>query len=317
MLYWSKKLYADIISTILRHIDDWQRPGHTPQPIFIVGSAGSGKSTIMRLLVDALNARGISDGIQFLDGKRFFNSHDIIHAMDSEDGDTCDVPISENGDEERRIVMIDDLDYFFKRTTFDTQYLLRNYLNRESAPLLIASISGIDKSLADYRAPFFEGVRLIFIPPLDTSVISMLDLTAEKQKRINVLLDYLPDVIASLDKAWRIVALSDNADTDLPELLDQTAPSFRIKLEQLPVYSQKILCAIAASESAVTLAELRELTGLPGGILSTYLRKMMKSGDIRKTASSKRGSPYEISDRLFKLWLSSPSNSSQPPLSDR
>jgi len=40
------------------------------------------------------------------------------------------------------------------------------------------------------------------------------------------------------------------------------------------------------------------------GTLSTYLRQMVKSGEIRKTVPEKRGMPYEIRDKLFKLWLS-------------
>ena len=304
MLNISKDFNINIVHQIERYINDEERMDHIPQPTFIVGSRGSGKSTLLRSLMDRLAHSGLSDKVQSFDGKQFFNSYDIIRAIE---GVHCEsnMPIVKDNDENRRIVIIDDLDYFFKRSSFDIQYILRNYLNRESAPLLIATISGIDESLTDYRAPFFEGIRLVYIPPLSKSIISTLDIPAETQRRMLALMEYLPPVVYSLKLASEIVTLSNGENADIKELLNRVAPSYRFKLERLPVYSQKILYAMAMSKAAVTLAELRELTGLPGGTLSTYLRQMVKSGEIRKTLSPKRGTPYVISDNLFKLWISS------------
>lgn len=304
MLNISKDLDANIVRQIERYVNDESRAGHIPQPVFIVGSRGAGKSTLLRMLADRLKDNGLTDRLHLFDGKRFFNSHDIISAIDGVDHDGT-LRIADNNGDERRIVLIDDLDYYFKRNSFDSQYLLRNYLNRESAPLLIASISEIDNSLADYRAPFFEGVRLIFIPPLNNSIISDMDASEATKNRLSNIMDYLPPVIESLKVASDIVAVSDNKDNDIKELLNRVASAYRIKLEGLPVYSQKILYSLAMSPKALTLTELRTITGLPAGTLSTYLRQMAKSGDIRKTDSQKRGIPYEIPDSLFKLWLSS------------
>lgn len=270
--------------------------------MFVVGSRGAGKSSLLRMLVKRLEDSGYPGKIQIFDGKKFFSSADIIRAIESEDVDS----VSESS-KDRIIVIIDDLDYFFDRSSFDDQYLLRNYLNRESAPLLIATISGIGNLLADYRAPFFEGVRLIYIPPLEKKGIpnTAIGLSAEKQKRLDALMAYLPPVPRSFKIALDILAISDGAETDLRELLDRVSQSYRSRLEAMPVNSQKILCSLADSDVPLSLSELRDITGLPAGTLSTYLRQLVKSGDIRKTMPERRGTPYEMADRLFKLWLSS------------
>ncbi len=300
MLKISKDFYADILNQIVRYIADEEKPYHIPQPMFIVGRRGSGKTTILRSLVDKLAHQRLSGKLNFFDGKQFFSSHDIIRAIEG-----VEYEENINSDEERRIVIIDDFDYYLKRTSFDDQYILRNYLNRESSPLLIATVSGIDDSLADYRAPFFEGVRLIYIPPMSSSIISSLNVSAEMQNRLSALLEYLPPVVHSLKLASDVITLSDSKDNDLQVLLDSVAPSYRTKLEGMPITSQKILDAMSMSKTDVTLAELRDITKLPGGTISTYLRQLIKSGDIRKTVAKKRDTPYAITDKLFKLWLSS------------
>lgn len=292
-----------IIQRILNFVGDERNTGHIPQPMFVVGSSGAGKTTLMHLLRTRLNEEINIGSVQCFDGKRFFCSADIISVIEGENYDGSFRPEGDS-DTKRRIVMIDDMDYFFNRSTFDDQYLLRNYLNHESSPLLIATISGVGKSLADYKAPFFEGVRLIYLPSIDKAALSSTGLSVETRRRLNSLMEYLPPVARSFKMALDVVATSECADNDLKELLDRFSQSYRFRLESLPVNSQKILYSIAQSNDPMTLTELRELTGLPSGILSTYLRQLAKSGEIRKTTADKRGAPYEIRDRLFKLWLS-------------
>lgn len=304
MLNIIKDLDSNIVQQIIRYINDEEVIDHIPQPMFIVGRRGSGKSTILKQLIKRLKNSGLSGRILHFDGKRFFKSQDIIRAIEGMDYDGSTSIINDHI-KERRIVIIDDLDYFFKRSTFDSQYLLRNYLNHDSSPLLIATISEIDDSLADYRAPFFEGVRLIYIPPLDDSIVSTLGISTKQQQRLTALMEYLPPVIHSLKLASDIVSISDDAENDLQKLLNISSSIYRDRLENLPVYSQKILCALAMSKEALTLAELREQTDISGGILSPYLRKLVTQNIIQKTNSKKRRTLYEIRDNLFKLWLSS------------
>lgn len=293
------------IDLILRFISDDDNTDKIPQPMFIIGNIGSGKSYILKLLYSILDNDSWSDRLTMLDGKQFFSANDIIRAIEGNGYDVNLSPIAEKSDK-RRIVMIDDLDYYFNRSTYEDQYMLRNYLNRENAPLLIASISEVHKSVAEYKAPFFEGVRLIYIPSLSNSVLESVGLSKETKGRIARLMEYLPPTVESLRIAVEITNLSEKEDYDLSELIKRFNSLYRYKFENMPVYSQKIMYGLARSSRPSNLSELRELTELPSGILSTYLRKLIAAGEVLKK-SPERGAPYEITDKLFKLWLSLPS----------
>lgn len=298
-----KAFENDLVKRIASFVAEDKVTDRIPQPMFIVGSGGSGKSTLLRSVAGAIEDNNIE--FEIFDGRMFFGSQDIIRAIE---GGDYDIGRNDNGNAEtghRKVALIDDIDYYFKRTSFDDQYVLRSYLNRKEAPLLIATISGIDEALADYRAPFFEGVRLIYIPPFESSLIDKSNASDGIKKRLSRILAYLPPVVRSFQIASEIVTASDNAAMDLKNLIDRHAPVFQTRYDRLPTYSQNILSSLANNEQPSTLADLRERTGLPSGTLSTYLRQLVKSGEIRKAGNEKKGVPYEISDPLFKAWLSS------------
>ena len=296
-------IFEQTLSHMMLHIEAEKSVGHIPQPLFLIGSFGSGKTTLLIELARRLRENGWGESVQLLDGKEFFSSNDIIKAIEGTDYDGTR-PLKGNGDR-RRIVIIDDLDFFFNRSPFDDQYLLRNYLYQPEAPMLIAAVPKISEALADYKAPFFEGVRTIYIPAITQDSLSeTLNLPEEKAKRLSALLAYLPPVIRSVKIACDIIDRSDWPDNDLKELSTLSAPIYRARFDSLPAYSQKILISLSKSATPLNLSQLRELISAPAGSLSPYLQQLVQDNTIRKTDPEKRGTPYEITDKLFKLWLS-------------
>lgn len=287
------------ITKIRQYVSENTRIDHIPQPLFVMGEYGTGKSTLLKKLVSELGENRGYD-VRLYDGRQFFASTDIISAIEKSE----DTGIVMEKSPVRPIVLIDDIDYYLKRSSFEDQYLLRNYLNSDFSPLLVASISAIDKSLSDYNAPFFEGVRILYIPAFETNDISVENLTQETKNRIEALMEFLPPVVGSFKMASEIVSLSSNRDADINALIERFDHIYRTKFESLPAYSQKILYSIANSDGAVELSKLRTLTDLPAGILSPYLRQLVKEGCLRKMSTKKRNVPYAINDKLFKLWLS-------------
>ena len=299
MMNFAQEIAEPIIQKIIRYVNDDISISHIPQPLFIVGSSGAGKTTLIAMLSTTLKSNGHFGNIMIFDGRQFFGSTDIIEAIKNNTD-----ALKPERLPKRNIVIIDDLDFYFTRTSFDDQYRLRNYLNTESSPLLIATISRVGEWLTDYNAPFFEGVRLVYIPPVDNSFLAHAGLPSETHDRLTSLLEYLPPVVRSYKVASDIVAVSESADLDLNELLSRFAPMYRVKMDEMPLYSQKILYTLANAEKPINLSELRNLTALPAGTLSTYLRQLVNSGIIRKVNPDKRGTPYEIRDNLFRKWLS-------------
>lgn len=295
-------IFQQTVEQILRYVEAEKTVGHIPQPLFLIGSFGSGKTTILTELAKKLQENGFNGLIQLFDGKEFFSSNDIIKAIEGSGYDGSQ-PLK-NNDGRRRIVIIDDLDFFFNRSSFDDQYLLRNYLYQPEAPMLICALPKVTDALTSYQAPFFEGVRIIYVPSITSdSILKSYTPATEKTKRLSTLLDYLPPVIRSVKIATDIINMSENSDNDLKELINIYAPIYRIKFESLPIYSQKVLIALAKSDGPLTLSQLREITDIPAGNLSPYLRQLARTQEIRKTDAEKRGAPYEIPDKLFKLWL--------------
>ena len=118
MIGYCKNVNAQTVQQILRYIWDENTPGRIQQPMFIMGNDGSGKTTLLRNLVSDLGGMDQSYRIQIFDGKQFFCSRDIIRAIE---GEGCDENLISNNSNSgsRRIVIIDDLDFFFRRSSFD------------------------------------------------------------------------------------------------------------------------------------------------------------------------------------------------------
>lgn len=298
-----KTFEEKIVKRMMRYVDDEIITSRIPQPMLIVGAHGSGKSSIINIFSKELEDRKDILTLKIFDGKLFFSSNDIITSIE---GDAYDESQFYNLEKSpnRRIVIIDELDYYFKRSSFEDQYILRNYLSKETAPLLIGTLNTIDESISNYKAPFFEGIRLIYIPPFNESMYSLNNFTEEKASRLKIMMRYLSPTIGSYKLANDILSISNDEKTDLIELLDRHSPIFRRRFDELPLYSQSIIMALAYSHTPLSLSDLRERTGLASGTLSTYIRQIVESGFIHKVNPDKRGSPYIFSDALFKLWLS-------------
>ena len=292
-----------MVRKILRFVNDEVDIDHIPQPMIIVGAQGSGKTTLVKSLATVLKKNDWYGDIDFFSGKRFFCSNDIISAIEKSSPDENLNP-ERNEIPRRHIVIIDDIDFFFDRSTFDDQFILRSFLYQDSAPLIIATASVINEALTDYKAPFFEGIRILLIPPFKLSMLNPSDIVPEILDRLSNIMTYLPPVIGSFKTAMDIVRISDSPKNDMKELLSQVSARYRAKFENMSDRAQRIIYSMATVSNPVKLSELRSLTGLQSGILSTYLRQMTNSGDIRKINPGQKGTPYEIKDKLFKLWLS-------------
>ena len=288
------------LTEVISHIDNEMAKTTIHQPILIAGERGSGKSTLLNEIIRTYS----NDKIKFIkiDGRLVFNSTYIIEYIESVN--CCSAENQSNNDMSSSIIVIDDMDFYFERSQYDDQYLLRNYLNSPKSPLLIASVSSIQKAITDYNAPFFEGFKTIYLPEFNIDYLNSLSLSPYKRQRVEIIMKYLPRVAHSLSTALEIVNSSDKSDTDINRLIDMYSSSYREKLEKLPVNSQKIIMCLAQSDGPMTLTDISQQTMTPGGILSTYIRQMIKNNIIRKTEKPKRRTPYEISDPLFKLWLS-------------
>ncbi|MDE6512654.1 MAG: hypothetical protein K2L05_00525 [Muribaculaceae bacterium] len=280
----NNKIFNIILSDIDKGIQS-----EIPQPIVIVGVDGSGKTTLLRQLYNATVQSGHSS--VWMDGRSIFSVKDI----------TLHAGITSNS-----VIFIDDIDFFFTRCSYSEQYELRSLLYNEGAPMIIGTVEKILPAFSEYKAPFFEGLKLIHIPPItldDTNGVSFSD--PEEQERAQKLLRLLPKTIRSVDIIRNIIRNNDNTALDITALISEFSPQYKQFYQSLPTYSQQILSAIGNTPApGKLLSDIRETTGLPTSVLSIYLRNLCTAGTLTVDKSLKKKYKYTVKDPLFGEWLS-------------
>ena len=252
-----------------------------PQPVLIIGQEGSGKTTLLQRIMSSYpNSHSV-----WIDGRSIFSAKDITDkATDA------------------TIIVIDDLDYFLARCYYDEQFRLRRFLYNEGAPMLIASVSKLVPALTEYRAPFFEGLKKIHLPPInEDDLSSMFD--NKSICRVLSMFSLVSPTMASVEIISRIIELSLSPENDLNLLLSHYSDKYRLIYGSMPPTSQHILNTLGNSEKGMALPEIRESSGLKAGVLSPYLKRLTKDRLITSDKTKSRSTKYAISDPLFKIWL--------------
>lgn len=252
-----------------------------PQPILIIGEEGSGKTTLLnRLRIKYSNLHFI-----WIDGRFIFGSSDIIEKAS-----------------EASILIIDNIDYFFNRCSYEEQYRLRKYLYSEGAPMMIASVSKLMPAITEYKAPFFEGLKKIHLAPITIEEIKSL-FNEKLINRITLLYNLLSPTIKSLIIISQIIKSNKDSNKDIKLLLNYYSAICKKIYIDVPIKSQQILNILGESPTGITIKEIRAISGIPSGILTSYLKNLRKQDIISVDKGVKRNTKYSIKDPLFRIWL--------------
>ncbi len=273
---------TDVLQAVLSEIRS-NANSAIPQPVMIIGPEGSGKSTLLRRLEN--ESRG-TDTI-WIDG-RYAVSSDFI--------------ISQCREANANIVFIDDMDYYFSRCDYDEQYRLRRFLNTEGAPMLVCSVSRVLPAIADYGAPFFEGMKVMHLDEISKDTFLTM-YSGDAAARAEAMFRLLPPYIKSLKLISLALQVNNNAAEDIPFLLSAYSVIFREKYDSLPQYSQQILNALSSDKSGMTITEMRAKSGLPTNVLTAYLKSLSKQDLVEADKSVKRHTRYVLKAPLMGIWL--------------
>ncbi|MDE7465702.1 MAG: hypothetical protein K2M59_04660 [Muribaculaceae bacterium] len=258
-----------------------------PQPVMIIGEQGSGKTILLKRLYNSDICRGHHK--IWIDGRTVFCSDDII---------------SKSSDTGASMVFIDNMDFYLTRCSYEEQFKLRQILYNDGAPMLIGTVRKVLPALTDYEAPFFEGLKNVYIHPIPSHCISRL-FDEQDAVRAHSLMSLLPPTIKSLETIYGIIKLNDIPEKDTSILLSIFSDKYRHSYQDLPTNSQHILNAFESFNTPITIPELRYKTGLPTNILTAYLKTLKLLGIIEVDKSIKRNTKYSLRDPLFQLWLQS------------
>lgn len=252
-----------------------------PQPVLVIGQEGSGKTTLFRRLITKYTALHFV----WIDGRFIFSSFDITEQA--------------SGDS---ILIIDNLDYFLDRCSYEEQFRLRRFLYNEGAPMMIASVSKLVPALTEYKAPFFEGLKKIHLPPISVGDLNQI-FSKDSIGRASAMFNFVPPTIKSVEIISNIIGEGSNPKDDLDFLLSYYSVIYREIYNNVPTNSQHILNILSNSEKDMTIPDIREASGLTSGILTPYLKSLKEKGLITKDSSVKRSTKYFIKDPLFRIWL--------------
>lgn len=301
----NEDVYALLTAYLMK--EDFAR---TVQPNMIVGGHGSGKTFLMKRLLDKVS-EDMSNILRpvIMEGKSLFSTEDIwiqcASLLGTECGkDSFEYIINWQECNSRRIVLlIDNMQYYFNRTDKTEQYGLRGKLNRIGAPILIASSEKVLPAFTEYDAAFFEGFKINYLKPLTTPAILNLTNGLYDNVRIERIMSFMPKTVRSMLVAMEILEKSDDSEKDLVYLTDYFYSHYQEKFGNLPTQAQRIVLALMTTDTGFTLSEIRNATGQENGKISPYLKLMSDQKIIKKEAKTLRGGIYSIADPLFKLWL--------------
>lgn len=260
---------------------DSNRGSSIPQPVLIIGQEGSGKTTLLKRLITNYP----SVHFVWIDGRFVFSSKDITEQ-----------------DIDATVIIVDNLDYFLNRCSYEEQFRLRRFLYNEGAPMMIASVSKLTPALTEYRAPFFDGLKKIHLPQI--SIDDLPSLFEEKSiDRVFSMFKLLPPTIGSVKLISHIVTSYKTQDKDIETLLSYYSDIYNYIYLSVPLNSQRILNILGESCTGRTIPEMRNISGLAAGILTPYLKSLRKQNIISVDKTVKRNTKYLIKDPLFRIWL--------------
>lgn len=230
------------------------------------------------------------------------NFWDIVAGRDSGiNGDAYTAIVDRQKSSGQRVVLlVDNLGYVFDRLPYEDQYKLRGQLNQNNAPILIASSNKVLREVTDYKAAFFDGLKILYIKPLD-----LMKMRSENRERMRRLSRLLPKTPRAFRLIKRILAESKSSEDDIRILIDFSAPMYQVIYDNYNQQTQRIITTLAENPAGMSLEGLRIKLNQPGGSISSYLKKMVDNRVVIKDSESSRRTKYRIADPVMSLWLQS------------
>ena len=214
---------------------------------------------------------------------------------------------------------MDNLNFIFERLNKDDEHLLRADLMTPDAPILVgASVTEISRTTR-YTAPFYDFFQIYRLKKLSfEDSVAVLQRLAEAQEnktalksfrehpgRLRTLYELTGGSPRTMVLLYPIIAVGFRGDLyqDMEALLDQVSPLYKARFEELTAAQMQVVVdAVALHWTPISLAELRETTGMANNLLSSQLNRLVGAGWLEKRDTPGRGKRYEIAERFFNVW---------------
>lgn len=216
------------------------------------------------------------------------------------------------------VLLIDNIDFVFRRLNKDELHVLRAFLTESGAPVVIGASSSTVIEAEDYDSPFYDAFQIHYLKKLSTQeLLEIMRALAKNDdpalreeinqhkarlKAINQLTGGNPRTAVILYNQIQ-KGFSDTIVEDLDLILDELTPIYKARYEELSEKQQIIVNAIAMSWDPLSLDKIRAITGLEAGQLSPQLKRLAEMGWIEKPLNERyKGGAYELCERMFNIW---------------
>jgi tetratricopeptide (TPR) repeat protein len=238
--------------------------------------------------------------------------------------------LAEVGQEMRRsfLLLVDNADRLFDTIEDNEQWRLRELLStRRDLTLFGATTQASDGIYGTERA-FFEFFKIHRLTPLTLEEVrnlllqlseSVEEREGEKGAAKRRVEEWLAADAARLRTLVQLTGgnprttvllfhlvldgLTGGAREYLEQLLDQSTPNYKGRVDELPAQAQQVLDAVALRWDPVTAIEVAEDTGLERSAVSTQLTRLVRQGLLEKAdPGDSTKALYQVAERFFNIW---------------
>lgn len=306
----------------------------------VIGPRGTGKSHLTNLLAHRLRALGTWLVVQLPEEHYQISSlGDLLEqvvvrlcAGPSPFGhitepdvvaDTAAVWLRNHVEKEHKplVVIVENLGKLFSRqmTSSRDHAALRRLLSTDPPFILVGTATSLPAEVSKHAAPFYDFFQML---PLD-------DLTPEEARalvrqrlawdgesprlpldqvdaRLSAVLHFSggnPRLVLALYSVLRD-GLSVDVHTQILALLDEVTPYYQARLDDISPQMARILVELAVAPGPVTPAEIGRTTRLPTSQVTSNIARLQAERFVMPGGRpDKRSRRWELSDRLFRIWL--------------
>lgn len=231
------------------------------------------------------------------------------------------------------VLLIDNLDLVFGRLSKSELNVLRAFLMKAGAPILVGASVYPPEQTQDYSAPFYDQFKTHHLSRLSLDemrdvivrlaehtgnheIPARLDAETGRLRALHALTGGNPRTTVILFQIFSR-GFSQEAYQDLEALLDWITPLYKARLEELSGQAQVIVSALALHWEPATSAVIGERTRLKNSQVSSNLDRLKKAGVVEEItvdlpertgplpegSSPKDRTGYQIAERFFNIWF--------------
>ena len=226
----------------------------------------------------------------------------------------------------RLLLLVDNLNLILDSLTAPDQWALREKLQAENAPLMIACTPSHVPQLADRKGAFYDFFAMDDLKPMTPAemgecltrlartrgepgarVLEDMRRYPERIRVMHTLCGGNPRTLVLIYQVLETIVSSEPEEKDrmgqlLEGVLENATPLYKARTEELPQQQRRIIDAIALGWDPMHSSTISEKTGLAPSSLSPQLKRLLNDGFLRQVPLGPKRKGYQLAERFYNIW---------------